>query len=191
MHPDDLYRIRDHLSAVQSVLTLAPVARIAEAVEICDRVRLNGGCLYLCGNGGSAASASHAACDLVKLAHVEGQRRLRVTTLADNTAVLSAYGNDDGYASIFQRQIADILCPRDALIGISVSGASENVLRAMEYASSVGAKTIGVSGMGTERMRRAASLMIEIPADTMQTAEDAHMVILHALSIALRARQVS
>jgi D-sedoheptulose 7-phosphate isomerase len=182
--------ITGHFAAVQRALAVAPVAKIAQAVAIVDRVRRSGGCLYLCGNDGSAASVSHAACDLDKIAYVAGQRRLRATTLVDNVAVLSAYGNDDGYANIFKHQIADILSPGDALIGVSVSGASENVLLAMEFANSVGAKTIGVSGAGTERMRRAADLMIEMPGATMQVVEDAHMVLLHALSLALRARQL-
>jgi D-sedoheptulose 7-phosphate isomerase len=190
-HHRDPDRIRDYLSLVQKTLALAPVEKIAEAVEICDNVRLNGGCLYLCGNGGSAATASHLVCDLAKLAHVEGRRRLRAIALVDNLALLSAFGNDHGYATVFKSQVIGTLHPHDALIGISVSGASENVLLAMEYASTLDAKTIGVSGAGTERMRRAATLMIEIPGETMQVVEDVHMALFHSLALALRARQLS
>ncbi|MDX1121814.1 SIS domain-containing protein [Sinorhizobium medicae] len=181
--------IRRYLTSVVQALTAAPIEQIADAVDVCNRIRLSGGTLYICGNGGSAASAAHAACDLVKLAYVEQERRLRAVALTENMAMISAYGNDLGYASIFQQQIAGLVTSADALIGISVSGSSENVLLAMEYARSAGAATIGLSGMGTPRMRAVSDIYIRLPGTSMQSAEDAHMAILHALSIGLRGRQ--
>lgn len=179
--------ISAHLSDVIRTLGRTRPGKLAQAVAVCDEARINGGCLFLCGNGGSAATALHAACDLTKVAHVEGHRRLRAVALVDNVAVLTAYGNDDGYSRIFVNQLSGVLTVRDVVLGISTSGESENVLCAMEYARAAGAKTIGMSGVGTARMRRCATVMIELPGDTIQATEDGHMVLLHALSMALRA----
>ena len=177
-----------HLSQVQRVLGRFHPGKLVEAVVICDNVRTNGGSLFLCGNGGSAAAALHAACDLTKCASVKGHRRLRATALVENAAILTAYSNDDGYCNVFVSQISGIFSERDALLGISTSGRSENVLRAMEYAQAIGAKTIGMSGTATERMRRCSTVMIELLGESIEATEDGHMILLHALSRALRAK---
>ena len=179
--------VEAYFSSVKEAVSRVRSDRVEAAIAICEAVRSGGGSLYLCGNGGSAASAMHAACDLTKSTHVAGQRRLRTAVLSDNSAMLTAYANDDSYANVFLLQIAGFITARDALLGISTSGRSENVLKAMEHARSAGAHTIALAGEGTNRMRHAASVAIEVPGASMQAVEDAHMVVLHAISLALRA----
>jgi D-sedoheptulose 7-phosphate isomerase len=178
--------VEAYLSSVQEAVSWVRSDRVEAAIAICETVRSRDGSLYLCGNGGSAASAMHAACDLTKSTHVAGQRRLRTAVLSDNSAMLTAYANDDCYANVFLLQIEGFITESDALLGISSSGRSENVLKAMEHARSVGAHTIALTGEGTDRMRRAASVAIEVPRGSTQAVEDVHMVVLHAISLALR-----
>src|SRR5205085_4359406 len=129
--------------------------------------------VFVIGNGGSAANASHFAQDLAKgTCHdMQQERRIRALSLTDNIAFISALGNDEGYDQIFVQQLRTFCRPGDLLIAISGSGNSPNVLRAVEYAHEQGMKTIGVTGFSGGKLRDLADECVHVPLNDMCTAE--------------------
>jgi D-sedoheptulose 7-phosphate isomerase len=144
--------------------------------------------VVLCGNGGSAATASHFAVDLQKGLPPYGGRPFEAVCLNDSPALLTAWGNDAGFSEAFAGPARTWLRPGDVLVAISGSGNSEDVLRAVAVARETGAVSIGLCGMGGGELARAADLAVVVPGCDLQQAEDAHSVVCHALFRALRDR---
>jgi phosphoheptose isomerase len=119
---------------------------IEEVIDTLHDARLTGKQVFIMGNGGSASTASHFVCDLAKNTRKEGWPHFKAIGLADNIAIFSAYANDEGYDNVFAQQLASLICTGDIVIGISASGNSPNVLKAMEIAKQHRAKTIGFTG---------------------------------------------
>ena len=139
--------------------------------------------VFICGNGGSGANASHLCEDLGKgtLGDFEGQKRLKVISLTDNTPYILAWANDQGYERIFVEQLKNLAQPGALLIAISGSGNSANVLRAVEYANTNGMHTFGITGFDGGRLRRIANRCLHVPSDDMGMVEAVHGVIFHHL----------
>lgn len=138
------------------------------------------------GNGGSACSASHWAVDFGKGVNVGEMQRFQVTSLADNVGWITALSNDIEYAEMFREQLRNTLSAGDLVIGLSVSGNSENIVRAFEYARKAGAKTIALIGDGESRMRQLADAALVIPSNDYGIVEDVHMFVNHVISQYLR-----
>jgi len=137
--------------------------------------------VFVVGNGGSAANASHFAQDLAKgtCRDMSQERRLRALSLTDNVAFISALGNDEGYDQIFVQQLRTFSRPGDLLVAISGSGNSPNILRAVEYANDLGMKTVGVTGFSGGRLREMARECVHVPLNDMCTSESIHSVVFH------------
>ncbi len=135
--------------------------------------------IFIMGNGGSAATASHFCCDFNKGASRDGDPRFRFVCLNDNLPTLMAYANDQGYDDVFVEQLKNLFEPGDVVIGISGSGNSANVLKAMEYANANGGQTIGLCGYDGGRLKKTASQSIHIAVNDMQISEDLHMILDH------------
>lgn len=142
--------------------------------------------IYVCGNGGSASTASHVACDLNKGAVVEGIRRLRVVGLADNVAHFTALANDFDYTEVFVGQLKNWLEPGDVVIGISASGNSPNCVKAFEYAKEIGASTMGWLGFGGGKMKELSDVAIHLPCNEYGPVEDGHLIINHILTLVIK-----
>ena len=145
--------------------------------------------VFIIGNGGSAANASHLCEDLGKgaLTDFQGQRRLRVLSLTDNVSYILAWANDEGYERIFVEQLKNLAQPGALLIAISGSGNSPNVLRAVEYGNEHGMQTFGVCGYDGGALKRAAQQSLHVRSDDMGMVEAVHGVVFHYLVDALRA----
>ncbi len=146
--------------------------------------------LFLFGNGGSAAGASHFAQDLNKgtVLDVRQTKRFRAIALTDNVSFLTALANDDGYDSVFVEQLLTLGCPGDVAIAISCSGNSPSVLNAIDYANANGMATIGVTGGNGGRLRQAAQISVVVPSDNIGLVEAVHSVLFHAAVSQLRSR---
>ena len=146
--------------------------------------------VFLIGNGGSGAAASHFCEDLGKgtLTDFERQKRLKVISLTDNTSYILAWANDVGYDSIFTEQLRNLGRGGDLLIAISGSGNSPNIVRAVEYANAAGMKTFGITGYDGGMLRKVARRSVHVPSFNMGAVEAAHAVIFHYLLDALRER---
>jgi D-sedoheptulose 7-phosphate isomerase len=143
--------------------------------------------VWLVGNGGSAATASHMANDLMLGVGKDGAAGLGAVSLAGDPAVLTAIANDAGYERVFDRQIEALAEPGDVLIAITSSGNSENVLRAVECARRRGLHTIGLLGMGGGAVAPLCDAAIVVPSDDPGAIEDAHMALDHLITAYLRA----
>jgi D-sedoheptulose 7-phosphate isomerase len=147
-----------------------------------------GGTTYLIGNGGSAATASHMMNDLMKCTIVEGRRRFRALALTDNVPVMTAFANDQSYEDIFIEPLRAHLDARDVVVALSGSGNSPNVLRAIAFAKEQGVPTIGLCGDTGGRLAGLADLAVLIPAARIGQQEDGHLILNHAISLALHER---
>mgnify|MGYP000483427885 CR=1 FL=1 len=176
--------IESYLSGLQELIERLPVGRIEALVELLKEARDRGGCVFVFGNGGSAATADHFACDLGKGTVQKGKPRFRVVALY-GLSTFSAYANDMGYEWVFAEPLRSLARPGDVAIGISASGNSENVLRAMMVAQELGLHTVGITGYQGGKLKDLVDLCIIVPSDDMQHIEDAHLAIIHAVSRAL------
>ena len=137
--------------------------------------------VFVMGNGGSAATASHLVCDLQNLLLLATGRRFRVMSVTDNVPLITAWSNDFDYSDVFVGQITPWLEPGDLVIGISGSGNSPNVVKGIEKANEMGAVTVGLSGFKGGKLSQAAKYNIVVPSEDMQHIEDLHMVLGHLL----------
>ena len=135
--------------------------------------------ILICGNGGSGATASHFVCDLNKGVSYNRKKRFKAICLGDNISTVMAYANDISYNDTFVEQCRNFLTNKDLLVVISGSGNSENVVRALQYANSVGAETMALTGMGGGEISKIANYSIVVPSNDMQKVEDMHFVLIH------------
>jgi D-sedoheptulose 7-phosphate isomerase len=177
MHYLERYRTQT-VQAIESM----DLDTIRRAVETLAAARAEGRRIFVCGNGGSASAASHFATDLVKGASYGRTERFRVMALTDSLPTLTAYSNDVSYECVFVEQMKNFAEPGDVLLAISGSGNSPNVLRAFEYANSIGCRTIALTGRDGGRLAPLAELNILVPQPHMGSIEDAHLVALHMIA---------
>jgi D-sedoheptulose 7-phosphate isomerase len=178
--------VTDYISNLQSELAQLPLSIIYDAISILQEARCRGANIFIMGNGGSASTASHFVCDLLKNTRIEGIPAFKVTGLADNMAVVSAFANDEGYENIFAQQLSILVQPDDIVIGISTSGNSMNVIRAIELANQRGAITIAFTGHEGGKLGTIVDLNVCVPSDNIERIEDIHLVLEHMITKVLR-----
>ena len=155
---------------------------VERAIQWFEEARAAARGIFVCGNGGSASTASHFACDMVKGASYDREHRFRILALTDSLPTITAYSNDVHYDCIFVEQLKNFAQPGDLVMCISGSGNSSNVVRAIEYANSIGCRTIALTGRDGGRLGPLAQLNIQVPAPHMGRIEEAHMVICHMIA---------
>jgi D-sedoheptulose 7-phosphate isomerase len=180
--------MEEHVRLTQELLEKTDYPAVGKLIELLHSAYRDGRRVFLFGNGGSAACASHFAEDLAKgtvkdLAH---QKRLRVLSLTDCTPFITALGNDCGYDSIFREQLATHAVEGDVAIGISGSGNSPNVLNAIAWARENGVYTVGITGFDGGRLRSMVNLSIHYPVMDMELSENAHLIVVHLVVGGLR-----
>lgn len=182
--------VKQYFQLYRDVVGVLPYDSIEVAIEELVRCYEAEQTVFVFGNGGSAALASHFACDLGKgtIGQGNGQKRFRVLSLNDNLPLLTAWANDSSYDMIFAEQLRNFIRPLDVAFAISGSGNSINVLRAMEVARDAGAFTVGLTGYQGGKMRSLCDLCIVVPSDNMQIIEDFHLSIAHAIFSVVRQR---
>jgi D-sedoheptulose 7-phosphate isomerase len=157
------------------------LAKVNQVIELFREARDAGRRIFVCGNGGSASTASHFACDIVKGASYQRDRRFRIMALTDQLPTLTAYANDVGYDCVFCEQLKNFAEPGDILMAISGSGNSPNVIEAMKYANRIGCRTIALTGRDGGRLGPLAGINLQIPVPHMGRIEDAHMIVCHMI----------
>lgn len=178
--------IKKYISEVSATLQRLPVDNIAQVVELLEEARLKAKRVFIFGNGGSAATASHFAADLSKGAISEGKARIKAFALTDNVPLLTAWANDIAYESIFAEQLENFIEPGDVAIGISGSGNSPNVLNGIKVAKANGATTIGFIGFNGGRLKELVDIHIIVPSHNMEQVEDIHLLLEHVITTCLR-----
>ncbi len=192
--------IRSYFSEARKVIERMPVGDIEQAVALLFDAWRRGSQVFICGNGGSASTATHFACDLSKVTAVKGKRRFKAYCLNDNIPLLTALVNDDGFDNLFYEQLEGRFEEGDVLICISVHGGagkdkaglwSQNLLKAMTYAGEMGGKTLGLAGFDGGPMKRIADVCIVVPADSTPQVESFHAALEHLICECLRERIAS
>ena len=168
-----------------TALNAVDIAAVDCAVSWFEDARDANRQVFVCGNGGSAATASHFVCDVLKGAASAGGKRLRIIALNDNVATVTAYANDVGYESVFSEQLKASAERADLFMALSGSGNSRNVVRAMEYAVAHGCRTIALTGRNGGKLGPLAGLHINVAEQHMGRIEDAHLMICHMIAYAL------
>ena len=174
--------VKDYINKLERGLRAIDPVAIAEVVEALEQARLEGRTLFIIGNGGSAATASHMANDLQKLASQGKSPAYRAIALTDNVPLLTAWGNDEDYSAVFVRQLEALARGGDLLIAITGSGNSPNIVRAMEWAKDAGLKTIALLGFDGGRTKDIADHVLLFPEDHYGRVEDAHMILEHMIA---------
>ena len=169
-----------------AALDLDALARVAAVIEA---VRAQGRFVWVCGNGGSAASAAHVGCDFGKTASKPGAKPLKCVSLSDNTAFMTAIGNDLSFEETFSRQLENVVAAGDAVILITGSGNSPNLLRAAELARARKAKVVGLLGFDGGKLKALCDESLLIPSDQYGVIEDMHMAVAHILTFYLKQKK--
>ncbi|MCQ2739240.1 MAG: SIS domain-containing protein [bacterium] len=154
---------------------------LKDLAEILLSARDMGKHIYIMGNGGSASTASHFVCDFNKGIHTKDDKHFNVRCLNDNIPTMLAYANDLSYDDLFVEQLKNFLEPYDVVIALSGSGNSTNVLKAIDYANSKRAITVGITGYNGGKLKEIASVSVNTNIDDMQISEDVHLIITHLL----------
>jgi D-sedoheptulose 7-phosphate isomerase len=179
-------QIQSYLTGLQQTLQRLPETSIREVILALHRARHEKRKIFIMGNGGSASTASHFVCDLAKNTRVTGLPDFRVLGLADNMAILSAYGNDEGYHNVFAQQLASLVDAGDIVVAISTSGNSPNVLEAVRVANEAKAQTIGFTGFDGGKLASLVALHVHVPSDRIEQVEDIHLILEHLICSILR-----
>jgi len=180
--------VTSYFNTVVQVIAQMPLATVDRIAQMLFQAYESNRMIYLFGNGGSAALASHFACDLGKGAANGSGKRFQVLAFTDNVPLMTAWANDARYEDIFAEQLINFVRPADIAFGISGSGKSPNVLKALRVARNAGAVTIGLTGFQGGDMRSICDLCLVVPSDNMQIIEDLHLSVTHAVFTAVRAR---
>jgi len=174
--------IQNYLSTLHQTIDLLPQNLIVEVIGVLHNARMQGSQVFIMGNGGSASTASHFVCDLAKNTRHDDLPHFRVIGLTDNMAIFSAYANDEGYASVFSQQLANLIRPNDVVIGISASGNSQNVLNAIEEARKhEGVTAIGFTGFDGGRLGQMVHVNIHVKSNIIEHVEDIHLMLEHMI----------
>jgi len=181
-----MIQVEQYITDFKNVLDGVDTERIGQAITLLHDARRSEKQIFIMGNGGSASTASHFVCDLAKNTRKPDWPHFRVIGLADNMAILSAYANDEGYDNAFAQQLANLVQQGDIVIGISTSGKSPNVLKAIELANEKRAVTIGFTGFDAGELGSMVNLNLHVPSDCIEQVEDAHLMLQHVMVKTLR-----
>jgi D-sedoheptulose 7-phosphate isomerase len=168
-------------SRLNNALDRIDTEKVAIAIDWLKQARDENRHIFVCGNGGSASTASHFACDIVKGASYRQEKRFRIMALVDSLPTMTAYSNDVSYDCVFVEQLRNFAEPGDVVMALSGSGNSANVVRALEYANSIGCRTIALSGRDGGKLGPLGQLNIHVEEPHMGRIEDAHMVVCHMI----------
>jgi D-sedoheptulose 7-phosphate isomerase len=184
--------VRDYLDRLSKALGNVPIAAVETVVGRLHSAYLEGRKVLIIGNGGSAATASHMACDLSKTVFARSpatfarKGRFKVLGLTDNVPLITAWANDAGYARVFLEQVRTHVDRGDVLVAISGSGSSPSVVNAVKLAKKMRAETIGILGFGGGKLANLVDTAVIIESRDYGVIEDVHMALDHILTECLR-----
>ena len=184
--PEKVPTLEQYVSEVHGLLDNLPLDAIDQTVGELQAARLEGRQVFIFGNGGSASTATHFVCDLAKNTKRKGIPHFRAIGLTDNMAEFSAYANDEGYDNVFLQPLTNLLELGDIAIGISASGNSENVIRAIEYAREMGSTTIGFTGFDGGKLAQVVDINLHVNCARCEQVEDLHLMFEHMIVKAIK-----
>ena len=183
-------KLREYLADEIKVIQSLDLDAVNSVMNVLEEARLSGRHIFICGNGGSAATASHYCCDFNKGISEMQKQKYNFECLSDNIPTMMAVANDFSYDENFRLPLKNKMNAKDIFIGISGSGNSKNVVNAMEYAKSIGGTTIAVVGYSGGKLQKIADYCIHVKVNHMQMAEDVHMILDHMMMSVLSQQQI-
>jgi D-sedoheptulose 7-phosphate isomerase len=186
MIPDKRTHIQHYLDDLRRVLDELPLAAVENVLTVFEQAYAAERTIFICGNGGSHATASHWVCDFSKGCNAPGKRRMRMICLSDNVPMLTAYANDIDYESVFAEPVRTYARPGDVVVLLTASGNSPNILAAAQAARDVGAITVGLIGFGGGKLAALVDHQITVGSREYGPVEDLHMILDHIISLYLR-----
>lgn len=171
--------INNYLEKLKTTIDNLDKNEIEIFINLLLNARKSNNTIFIMGNGGSASTANHFLCDIAKGTSCGDYKRFKIVSLNDNIPIMMAYANDVGYEDIFVEQLKNQLQKDDLVIGISGSGNSKNVLKAIDYANKNGAVTVGVTGYSGGILKGLCTHSVNAKVDDMQISEDIHMILVH------------
>lgn len=179
--------INDYLTTLQKTIDRLDRKEINQFINLMMQARDEEKNIFIMGNGGSASTASHFCCDFNKGASYQmPTKRFKFICLNDNVPTMMAYSNDVSYDDIFVEQLKNFFKPKDYVIGISGSGNSKNVIKAIEYANENKGITIGITGYNGGKLKQIAKYSVNMNIDNMQISEDLHMMLDHLTTTVIK-----
>jgi len=175
-----------YFSGLEQMLRAISLAHLERVLRLLEEAYLNGRRIFIMGNGGSAATASHFALDLAKNTIVPGAPRLKAISLTDHVPLITAWSNDTAYEHIFEEQLANLVEPGDVVIAISASGNSLNLINALRLAEVSRAFTIGLLGAKGGKIKDMVDAYMLAPGQNIEQEEDAHMIVAHVITRHMR-----
>jgi D-sedoheptulose 7-phosphate isomerase len=175
-----------YFSGLEQMLRAISLAHLERVLRLLEEAYLNGRRIFIMGNGGSAATASHFALDLAKNTIVPGAPRLKAISLTDHVPLITAWSNDTAYEHIFAEQLENLVEPGDVVIAISASGNSLNLINALRLAERSRAFTIGLLGAKGGKIKDMVNAYILAPGQNIEQEEDAHMIVAHVITRHMR-----
>ncbi len=170
-----------YLAQFRRTLDKIDLGKVEQAIEWFREIREQARQIFVCGNGGSACIASHLVTEALKAASYGRPRRFRILSLTDSFGTITAYANDVSFDCVFAEQLKNLARPGDLVVGISSSGNSVNVVRAVEYANSIGCRTLALTGRDGGRLGPLAQLNIQVSEPHTGRVEEAHLAICHMI----------
>jgi D-sedoheptulose 7-phosphate isomerase len=178
--------IKKYINEVEQMMRDFPIAHLESVLHVLEQAYYNGYRVFIMGNGGSAATASHFALDLAKNTIIPDAPRLKAISLTDHVPLITAWSNDTAYEHIFAEQLANMIEPGDVVIGISTSGNSLNVINAISLAKRTRATTIGLLGTKGGKIKDIVDVYVLAPGQNIEQEEDAHMMLVHIITRHMR-----
>ena len=187
--------IKSYLKDLSEIVNKISKTDIDKSIRILDNARKEGRKIFIIGNGGSASTATHFACDLNKYTSVEGKKRFRAISLEDNVPLLTALVNDEGWNNVYSYQLENLMDDGDCIVAISVHGGtgkdkadlwSQNLLRAIKFVQSRRGKVIGLVGFDGGAIKEIADACIVVPVDSTPQVEGFHLVLTHLICSSIR-----
>ncbi len=178
--------INSYFAELDQMLRDISQAHLQAIVALLEEAYRNGHRIFIMGNGGSAATASHFALDLAKNTIILGAPRLKAISLTDNVPLITAWSNDTAYEHIFEEQLANMIEPGDVVIGMSTSGNSANVINALKLAKRSHASTVGLLGARGGFIKQIVDVYVLAPGQNIEQEEDAHLILAHVITRHMR-----
>ncbi|MHB1376105.1 MAG: D-sedoheptulose-7-phosphate isomerase [Candidatus Humimicrobiaceae bacterium] len=173
--------IHDYINSINIIMAGLDIEKISEVIVKIGEAHKNKKRIFVIGNGGSAATTNHFVCDLGKNAIKDDENRFQIISLSNSVSCITAYGNDVGYESIFAEQLKNLMQMEDIIICISASGNSPNIIKAVEYAKKKNGIIISLTGFKGGRLKEISDFNVNVPSDSYEKIEDAHLIITHII----------
>ncbi|HZU65960.1 MAG TPA: SIS domain-containing protein [Ktedonobacteraceae bacterium] len=178
--------VKQYFNELEQMMRAISLPHLEQVFLLLEEAYYNGHRIFIMGNGGSAATASHFALDLSKNTITAGAPRLKAISLTDHVPLITAWSNDTAYEHIFAEQLANMIEAGDIALGISASGNSPNVINAMQLARRTGAATIGLLGAKGGKLKDIVDAYVLAPGQNIEQEEDAHMILTHVITRHMR-----